>query len=247
MKRSHQFSTLFSSNTGGSKAMFWQRESYASWAESRWGVILCTVLWLAVLSPSRAAAELPLLSLGAKADDEILTDVLVGSHQMGMGLVLPFPCTEEIDGLALETRQRYDNAAISVDAAYWTQFAHQNRKRPVGVSAQLGLHVRTATRTTEDAGLGPSVGLTVSHELVPPECMCLQEIRTFVGVQGTTVMSPSTGQLQVPLRASLGLQTRLHMLHLMLVGRGGWDDIRLGFSPRPVVEVTLGIGLIRFL
>lgn len=159
MMRSRPFSTLFPSDTGGSKAMFWQWDSCGSRAASRRSIILCTVLWLAVLGPGRAAAELPLLSLGAPGDRQILNDLLVGSHQMGMGVLLPSPCTDETDGLAIETRQRYDNAAISIDAAYWTNFARQRDDLPLGVSTQLGLHVRTATRDTEIAGLGPSLGL----------------------------------------------------------------------------------------
>ncbi|NBD09231.1 hypothetical protein [Corallococcus silvisoli] len=224
-----------------------RRESCVSSLVSRRAVLLFTALWLAVLTPGRAAAELPLLSLGSLSDDELLSDVLVGSRQMGMGLVIPFPCTSETDGLALETRQRYSNAAISVDAAYWLKVAYQSARRPVGVETQLGLHVRTATRDSEYAGLGPSLGLTVSREFDPPRCMCLNALKTFVGVQGSTVMSPANGQLQVPVRASLGLQARFRGFHFMLVGRGGWDDASLGFNARPTVDVTMAIGLVRFL
>ncbi|RJS25192.1 hypothetical protein DRW03_08780 [Corallococcus sp. H22C18031201] len=217
----------------------------ASWR----GVLTCAALGLTVLNPGRASAELPLLSVGLLTDQAIITDVLAGTGQMGASIALPFKCTRQLDGLVLETRQRYKNAAISVDAAYWMYASPPHE--PMGVVTQLGLHVRTASSDSKDAGLGPSIGLSLTRDLIrrirdPFDAHGLDNLKAFAGLQGTAVMSPAHAQLQVPVRASLGLQASIANLHLMLAGRGGWEDMRLGFTPRPTFDVTFGVGFLDF-
>ncbi|MCE9669995.1 hypothetical protein LY474_19535 [Myxococcus stipitatus] len=229
--------------------MVWKWNACASRVASWRGVLACAALGLTVLTPGRASAELPILSVGLLTEQAIITDILAGTGQMGASIALPFKCTEQLDGLVLETRQRYTNAAISVDAAYW--MSASKRYAPMGVVIQLGLHVRTASSDSEDAGLGPSIGLSLTRDLIrrirdPIDAPGLDNLKAFAGLQGTAVMSPAHAQLQVPVRVSLGLQASTKNLHLMLAGRGGWEDTRLGFTPRPTFDVTFGVGFLDF-
>ncbi|WP_342377605.1 hypothetical protein NVS55_39895 [Myxococcus stipitatus] len=217
--------------------------------EHRWkscvsrSLILSLGLLCGVLSPGTSAAEVPLMSLPTLADGWPQVDMLIGTEEMGTGVFLPFGCTQEQDGLALEARQRYSNGAVSVEAAYRLS-AVKDWKRTEGalhnLATQVGLHVRTASRTSEDAALGPTLGLTANRWLIPMEDAKWLEV--FAGVQGAVLMVPHRGALEVPVRASIGIQGNCPCFNYMLVVRGGWDDARQGFDSPVSVGATLAIG-----
>lgn len=216
------------------------------WALCRSGFlpIVMVLLWL---GPGRAAAELPLLSLPAMGSGSWQTDLLAGTNQVGLGTYVPFPCTREADGLALEIRQGFHHAAFSADAAYHLRISptHGDPVSPdLNVALQLGLHVHTATRTTDDAGLGPAMGLSVSRVL--QDVPWTGYLEGFLGVQGAPMMAPGSGRLDLPVRASLGLQSRVGKLHLMLVTRGGYDDLKRASGGSPTFDATLAVGLWHF-
>ncbi|NMO17820.1 hypothetical protein HPC49_16715 [Pyxidicoccus fallax] len=199
------------------------------------------------LGPGRAAAELPLLSLPSMGTVGLQTDVLAGSSSAGLGTYIPFPCTREADGLVLEARQGFRNAAFNAEAAYHLRFSPTHSdvlSDSLNVAMQLGLHLHTATRRSDEAGLGPALGFSLSRVLT--DVPWKGYVEGFAGVQGSTVMSPSSARLDVPVRASLGLQGRVGRVHLMLVTRGGYDDFRRDFGGRPTVDATLAVGLWHF-
>ncbi|QSQ11991.1 hypothetical protein [Myxococcus landrumensis] len=206
-------------------------------------LILSLGLLCGVVSPGTSAAEVPLMSLPTLDDNWPQVDMLIGTEEMGTGVFLPFGCTREQDGLALEARQRYSNGAVSVEAAYRLS-AVKNWKSTEGalhnLATQVGLHVRTASRTSEDAALGPTLGLTVNHWLIPMEDAKWLEV--FAGVQGAALMVPHRGQLEVPVRASIGIQGNCPCFNSMLVVRGGWDDARQGFDSPVSISATLALG-----
>ncbi|AGC49368.1 hypothetical protein MYSTI_08102 [Myxococcus stipitatus DSM 14675] len=206
-------------------------------------LILSLALLCGVLSPGISAAEVPLMSLPTLSEHWFQVDMLIGTEEMGTGAFLPFRCTEEKDGLALEARQRYSNGAVSVEAAYRVSSIRDWRStRDVihELAAQLGVHVRTASRTSEDAALGPTLGLTINHWLMRKETPRWLEV--FAGVQGAALMVPHRGELEVPVRASIGIQGNTPGLNYMLVMRGGWDDTRQGFDSPFTVGATLAVG-----
>ncbi|WP_338872631.1 hypothetical protein [Myxococcus stipitatus] len=205
--------------------------------------VLSLGLLCGLLSPGTSSAEVPLMSLPTFQDRWIQVDVLIGTEEMGTGAFLPFGCTNEQDGLALEARQRYKNGAVSVEAAYRLSAVddwQETRGAIHNLATQVGLHVRTASRTSEDAALGPTLGLTINHWLVPMGHRTWLEV--FAGLQGAALMVPQTGQLEVPVRASIGIQGNCPCLNYMLVVRGGWDDTRKGFDSPFTVGATLAIG-----
>ncbi|MFP2926571.1 hypothetical protein ACLESO_15380 [Pyxidicoccus sp. 3LG] len=210
----------------------------------RVGGFFYVVMALLCLGPGRAAAELPLLSLPTKDRREFLSNVSGGTRAVGVGTYLAFPCTREVDGLAMEYRRGYKNSAGNFDAAYRLQFTSLTDSETEGFNAatQLGVHMHSATRMSTETGLGPVLGFSMSRRTsdVPWRRGFLEG---FVGVQGAGIMSPSSARLEVPVRASLGLQGKVGNVNLMLVTRGGWDDVKLGAGNRPVVDATLAIGL----
>lgn len=216
------------------------------WAKSCIGYlhVFMVLLWL---GPGTAAAELPLLSLPAMGSESWRTDLLTGTNQVGLGTYLPFPCTQESDGLVVEARQGFHRAAFSADAAYHLRFAPSYGEvltDDLNVAMQVGLHVHTATRFTDDAGLGPALGFSLSRMM--RDVPVAQYVEGFVGLQGSTQMAPGSARLDVPVRASLGLQGRVGAVHLLLVARGGYEDLRLGLGSRRTVEATLAVGLWHF-
>jgi hypothetical protein len=216
------------------------------WAKSVVGFIH-VVLVLLCLGPGTAAAELPLLSLPAMGSESWRTDLLAGTNQVGIGTYLPFPCTHESDGLVLEARQGFHRAAFSADAAYHLRITPSYRdvlSDELNVAMQWGLHVHTATRASDDAGVGPALGFSVSR--LTRDVPVAEYLEGFVGVQGATVIAPGSARLDVPVRASLGLQGRVGKVHLLLVARGGYDDLRLVLGNKPTVEATLAVGLWHF-
>jgi len=205
------------------------------------------VLLLLCMGPGRAAAELPLLSLPSKGMYDWQTSLLAGTREVGLGTYLPFPCTPPTDGLALEARHVFQGDAISVDAAYRLQLTESTRSyasRGFSAAMQLGVHVHSATWRSDEAGLGPAVGFSLSQATARVPWHGYLE--GFMGVQGASVLSPSSARLEVPVRASVGVQGKVGDVHLMLVARGGWDDLRLDMGKRTALDATLSVGFLHF-
>ncbi|QSQ22541.1 hypothetical protein JY651_46790 [Pyxidicoccus parkwayensis] len=227
---------------------------------------MLAVVVLLGMAPRDAAAELPLLSLPSVGMRPPGASTLVGSDSAGVGVFVPFKPNGSsgsgpVQSVVLEAARGYDNNAWTFDAAYHVQLtppfagapcANPDDSAPSGeaveciallvveprrfnVAAQLGFHVRTATRDSDEAGLGPALGFSMSRRFPLGEA--------FLGVQGATVLSPSSGRLEVPVRASLGLQHELSRLRFMLVARGGWDDLRQGIDERLSFDASLSVGM----
>lgn len=216
------------------------------------GGLLCMALLLC-LGPGRAAAELPLLSLPSAGLHSWNLDVLVGTRQVGVGTFFEHQPFWGTGGLALEFKKDDRNGAFDFEAAYYQRLTDTLTAsscntcedifavvQPYNVAAQLGLHAHTATRTSNAVGVGPAAGLSVS--LNTQDAPWGGSLEGFVGVQSALMVTPARGRLGVPLRVSAGLQGSFWVLHLMLVGRAGWDDLRRDLGERPVYDATLGVG-----
>jgi hypothetical protein len=218
-------------------------ESRPKWAPLSGGVVPALLLLLAV-APGRAAAELPLLSLPAKGVEAFHTDMLAGTDEVGLGLNLPFFCTAPADGLALEVRQGFLRSGLTVDAAYYlrlTPESHVSGPEGFNLAMQLGLHAHTASRYRDDAGVGPALGFSVSR--LTRHVPWGGYLEGFLGVQAAPVLAPGSARLDVPVRGSVGLQGRVCDFHLMLVGRGGYDDLRSQWGARPTFDATFAVGV----
>ncbi|MCP3139575.1 hypothetical protein [Pyxidicoccus xibeiensis] len=209
---------------------------------------------LLCLGPARAAAELPWLTLPASGLRGLQLDLHVGNQADGVGVYVPIRPYNEVDGLALEVRQGNQNKNHGLDLAYHRQLTPARSgsscnwcedlfywPKDFNVGAQVGFHLRTAAPYTNQAGLGPALGLSMARRAT----LFGRDtgfIEGFAGVQGAAVFSPSSSRLEVPLRASLGVQAKLCVFHLMLATRAGWDDMRQGLNSRTSAEVTFSIG-----
>ena len=212
---------------------------------SGWAIHI--VLLMLCLGPGRAAAELPLLSIPSKGRHDFQTSLLAGTREVGLGTHVPFPCTRPTDGLALEARRGFKNNAFSFDAAYRLQLTrpkHASEPRGFNASTQLGLHVHTATPRSAEAGVGPAMGFSISRATA--EVPWRGYLEGFLGVQGASVISPASSRIEVPVRASVGVQGKVGDVHLMLMARGGWDDIHLDRGQRTALDATLAVGLLHF-
>ncbi|MFP2925986.1 hypothetical protein ACLESO_12355 [Pyxidicoccus sp. 3LG] len=219
-----------------------------TWTRAFFMLLLC-------LGPVRAAAELPWLSLPATGLRNLQLDVIMGNQADGLGVYMPLRAYNEIDGLALEVREGNKNRNHGFDLAYHRQLTPVRtgsscdycddiitRPEDFNVAAQVGFHLRTATPYSNQAGLGPALGFSMSQRASLFGSRDMAFLEGFAGVQGAAVLSPSSSRLEVPLRASLGVQAKLCFLHLMLATRAGWDDMRQGLNSRTSAEVNFSVG-----
>ena len=228
------------------------------------------VVVLLGMAPRDAAAELPLLSLPSVGMRPLGVSALAGTDAAGVGAFVPLNRDDWADGapvqgLAVETVRGYNNSAWVFDVAYHRQLTPQYTGAPCGnpddrdedeppgeevqciallvaeprrfnVAMQLGAHLRTVTPDSDEAGPGTALGFSMSRRFPFGEA--------FLGVQGAVVRVPANGRYGVPLRGSLGLQHEVAgLLRVMMVARGGWDDLRQGIGSRMSADATLSVGV----
>ncbi len=220
----------------------------ASWG--RGGLLIVAVLL--GLSPGRAAAELPVLSLPAMAFRPWHLDLLVGTRHLGAGMYIGNRSFWGADGLALEVKKGDRNGALDLDVALHEQLTDMVETsscsvcddlvilhQTFNVATQVGLHGHTATRTNDTAGFGPAAGLSMSWNT---HSRWVWRVEGFTGIQSAAIVTPARSRLGIPLRVSAGIQLTRESLHLLLVGRAGWDDLRRDLDDGPVYDVTLAVG-----
>ena len=220
----------------------------ASWGR---GGLLVVALLLG-LSPGRAAAELPMLSLPATGYRPWHLDLLVGTRHLGVGMFDGSRPFWGSGGWALEVKKGDRNGALDLDVALHQQLTDMVENsscsapddmavlpQPFNVATQVGLHGHTATRTNDTAGFGPAAGLSMSWNTFSPR---VERLEGFTGVQLGAIVTPARARLGIPLRVSAGIQLTPASLHLLLVGRAGWDDLRRDLDDWPVYDITLAVG-----
>jgi hypothetical protein len=168
----------------------------------------------ALLLAPVASADAPLITARSRVEASHLS-LLVGTHGVGLGFLLPRPPVPDARPTAFGGELLVHPGEGVLELRGSGQWQLSSGERAFSTSAQLGLTVLGVVRGPADLGLGPHAGFFVG--------LGGQHLEGFLGAQAGTEVFFRTGGPRFPLRGVLGARGRLGGLGLALTARAGVD------------------------